>query len=189
MSTSQRKGVHPPWDHDAFSPLFQITPHLFSKKFQTLWKSFYILPFPEKLLDFHPPKFLMTVFLVIDHTFRISPYFPCFSTFPPCFPKMLFSPYFYKFPLCFRQIHLLFTYLLCILFPPTLTMMHLCITQCTYWTPLSQRSYIGQHPTTRVIRSSSYFSVSTSSLILSEGLKLLLSLCRTSFLGQTPKRP
>ena len=25
---------------------------------------------------------------------------------------------------------------MCISFPPTLTMMHLCITQCTYWTPL-----------------------------------------------------
>ena len=25
---------------------------------------------------------------------------------------------------------------MCISFPPYLTMMHLCITQCTYWTPL-----------------------------------------------------
>src|SRR6218665_398354 len=25
---------------------------------------------------------------------------------------------------------------MCFSFPPTLTMMHLCIAQCTYWTPL-----------------------------------------------------
>src|SRR6218665_4042262 len=31
---------------------------------------------------------------------------------------------------------MLFTYFMCISFPPSLTMMHLCITQCTYWTPL-----------------------------------------------------
>ena len=37
---------------------------------------------------------------------------------------------------CFRKIHLLFTYFMCISFPPTFTMMHLCITQFTYWTPL-----------------------------------------------------
>jgi len=37
----------------------------------------------------------------------------------------------------FIKIHLLFTYFMCISFPPTFTMMHLCITQCTYWTPLS----------------------------------------------------
>ena len=59
-------------------------------------------------------------------------YFPCFNTFPPVSRK-LFSPYFDKFPPCFRQIHMLFTCFTCISFPP---MRHLCITQCTYWTPL-----------------------------------------------------
>src|SRR6218665_3317727 len=33
-------------------------------------------------------------------------------------------------------------YILCVYFPPTLTMMHLCITQCTYWTPLSLGGYV-----------------------------------------------
>src|SRR6218665_1165161 len=28
-------------------------------------------------------------------------------------------------------------YILSVYFPPTLTMMHLCITHCTYWTPLT----------------------------------------------------
>src|SRR6218665_2491233 len=56
--------------------------------------------------------------------------------FPPVSRKLLFPPYFDKFPLCFTQIHLLFAYFTCISFPPTFTVMHLCITQCTYWTPL-----------------------------------------------------
>src|SRR6218665_117891 len=72
-------------------PLFQISP-LFSKNFRTQRKIFKLLPFLEKFLDFHPPKFLMTFFLVIDHKFRISPYFCCFSTFPPCFAKIILSP-------------------------------------------------------------------------------------------------
>src|SRR6218665_437043 len=81
----------PPETMMHFPPMFQISP-LFSKNFQTLWKIFSILPFPEKILHFHPPKFLMTFFLVIDHKFRISPYFPCFSTFPPCFAKIIICP-------------------------------------------------------------------------------------------------
>ena len=87
----------PLWDHDAVSALFQISP-LFPKKFQTLSKIFKILPSPKKFLDFHPPKFLMTFFLVIVPKFRISPYFPCFSTFPSCFAKIIIPPYFDKFP-------------------------------------------------------------------------------------------
>ena len=87
-------------------PLFQIFP-LFSENFQTLRKIFTILPFPDKFLDFHPPKFLMT------------PCFPCFNTFPPCFAKIIISPpTLTNFPPCFRQIHLLFTYFTCISFPP-----------------------------------------------------------------------
>src|SRR6218665_3833392 len=89
-----------------FRPLFQIFP-LFSRNFQTLRKMLTILPFPEKFLDFHPPKFLMTFFLVIDHKFRISPLFPENYSFPLL---LQISP-------CFRQIHLLFTYFTCI-FPP-----------------------------------------------------------------------
>src|SRR6218665_1952169 len=58
----------------------------------------------------------MTFFLVIDHKFLIPPYFRCFSSFPPCFAKIILSPYFYKFSPCFRQIHLLFNTLR--VFPP-----------------------------------------------------------------------
>src|SRR6218665_109078 len=108
-----------------FPALFQYTAY-FRKIFRQQF---------SKFLDFHPPQF-MIIFLVIDHKFRISPYFPCFSTFPPCFAKIIISPYFEKFPSCCRKVHLLFTYFMSISSPPPLTMMHLCITQCTYWTPL-----------------------------------------------------
>jgi len=33
----------------------------------------------------------------------------------------------------FTWFYILYVYFV---FPPTFTMMHLCITQCTYWTPL-----------------------------------------------------
>src|SRR6218665_2329846 len=105
------------------SPLFQIFPQ-FPKNFRTFRKILKILPFPEKFLDFHPPTFFMT-FLSSTTNFEFPPYFRCFSTFPLCFAKIVLSPYVYKFPHCFRQIHLLFTYFTVY-----------CITQCTYWTPL-----------------------------------------------------
>src|SRR6218665_2091376 len=80
----------PPKTMMHFSLLFQIFP-LFSKNFRAFRKMLTILPFPDKFLHFHPPKFLMTFFLVIDHKFRISPLFSLFSTFPPCFAKIILS--------------------------------------------------------------------------------------------------
>src|SRR6218665_997596 len=77
-------------------------PSLFSKKFQTLWTIFTILPFPEKFLDFHPPKFLMT-FLVIDHKFRIPPIFSVSVYFPPVSRKFLFPPTLKNFPLFYKN--------------------------------------------------------------------------------------
>ena len=131
----QVRGVHPPWDHDAFAPCFRFPP--ISEKFSDFLEIFSILPFPERFLHFHPPKFLMTFFLVIDHKFRISPLFSLFQFISPLFREnysfplllQIFPPVLNKFT-CF--LHTLRVY-----FPPhTLTMMHLCITQCTYWTPL-----------------------------------------------------
>src|SRR6218665_3791187 len=103
---------------------------LFSTNFQTLWKIFKILPFPENFLDFHPPKFLMT-FLEFPPIFLVSVHFPSVSR------KLLFCPPTMKnFPPVFEKFTC-FLHTLCVfLFPPTLTMMRLCITQCTYWTPL-----------------------------------------------------
>src|SRR6218665_17639 len=55
-------GVHPS-DTMMHSPLFQIFPYFLGPtNVQILSKIFKILPFPDKFLDFHPPKFLMTFF-------------------------------------------------------------------------------------------------------------------------------
>src|SRR6218665_1201438 len=103
-----------------FPPCLGFPPYFL--KIFTLRKIFTILPFPEKFLDFH---------------LEFSPLFSLFQYISPSVSrKLLFPPCFDKFPLCFRQFHLLFTYFTYISFPPTLTMMHLCITQCAYWTPL-----------------------------------------------------
>ena len=61
--------------------------------------------------------------------------FPCFSTFPPVSRKLLFPPTFTNSPVFVTFTCFLHT--LCVFrFSPTLTVMHLCITQCTCWTPL-----------------------------------------------------
>src|SRR6218665_525753 len=112
------------------SPLLQIPPTCLRKIVQTLLKIFQMLPFPEKEFDYHPPKFLMTFF---SHRLKIlnSPsYFRYFNTFPHISRKLLF-PLLFKISLCFRKIYVFFTYFICFSFPPSLTMMHLCITQCT----------------------------------------------------------
>src|SRR6218665_2267589 len=95
-----------------------------------------MLPFPDRVSYFHPQKFLTTFFF--SHRPQISdfpPILPVLEHFPPDLRKFIISPLFSKIPPCFPKIQQLFTYFTCI-FPPTLTMMHLCITQCTYWTPL-----------------------------------------------------
>src|SRR6218665_2236168 len=86
------RGVHPPPETMMhFAPLFQISIPLFSKNLKTLRKLLTILPFPEKFLHFHPLKFLMTFFLFFSYRPQIPPYFPCFSTFPPFFSKIIIS--------------------------------------------------------------------------------------------------
>src|SRR6218665_2684396 len=58
VHTLTYRGVHPPETMMHFPPVSDFP--LFSENFQTLRKIFTILPFPEKFLHFHPPKFLMT---------------------------------------------------------------------------------------------------------------------------------
>src|SRR6218665_4016079 len=116
-----------------FPPCFRFPP-LFSKNCLTFWKIYKMLPFPEKISYFHPPKFLTTFFLVIDHKFRISPLFYYISP-PPIRENLLCPPTFQNFPPVFEKFNS-FLHTLRVISPPTLTMMHLCITQCTYWTPL-----------------------------------------------------
>jgi len=110
---------------------------LFSKNFQTPWKIFKILPFPEKMSRFLYAKISDDLFLLIYHKFRISPLYSLFQYIFSLFRENYYFPLLFKISPCFRKIHLLFTYFLCISFPPTLTTMHLSITQCTCWTPLS----------------------------------------------------
>src|SRR6218665_2389938 len=115
------------------SPLFQMSP-LFSTNFQIV-ENFQNSTFSRKISQFSSVKISDDLFLVIDHKFPpISPVSIHFTLFR----ENYYLPHTLKnVPPCFRKIHLLFTYFMCISFPPTLTMMHLCITRCTYWTPLA----------------------------------------------------
>src|SRR6218665_1167235 len=55
-------------------------------------------------------------------------------------PVIISPPIFTNFPRVFEKFTCSFTYFYVFRFPPTLTMMHLCITQCTYWTPLADQN-------------------------------------------------
>src|SRR6218665_3840971 len=90
--------------------------------------------FPKNFFTFIRQNFCP--FLVIDHKFRICP--PIFAVsvhFPPVSRKLFFPPTFTNFPPILGKFTC-FLHTLRVFCPPTLTMMHLCITQCTYWTPL-----------------------------------------------------
>src|SRR6218665_3975722 len=128
-------GVHPPEAMMHFPSLFQISPHIF-EKFSDSEENFQNFTFSRKISRFSSEKISDDLFLVINHKFRVPPIFPVSVHFHPVSRKLLFFPLLLKIPPCFRKIHLLFTYFTCISFPNTLTVMHLCITQCTYWTPL-----------------------------------------------------
>jgi len=132
------RGVHSPLRPWCISPLFQISPPIFETFSDSLQNLIFFLPFPDKFLDFfiRQNKFLMTFFYPSTTNFEFPLFSSCFSTFLPLFRENYHFPLLWQFPLCFRKIHLFFTSLFCISFPPALTMMHLCITQCTYWTPL-----------------------------------------------------
>src|SRR6218665_3192139 len=90
---------------------------LFPKSVQTPWKIFPISPFPTKTFRCSSAK--ISIFALSVHSSPIS-------------GILLFSPNIFKSP-PFRILHNLFD----LRFPLVLPcMMHLCITQCKYWTPL-----------------------------------------------------
>ena len=120
------RGVHPPEAMMHF-PLFQIFPY-FLKMFRLHENVFQFCRFPTKFFGFRPLKFLMTV-LIIDFEFKISSHI--FAKRYIKFPIIVF-PYFWKIPLDFVRFTCFLHTLRVFRFPPTLTMMHLCITQCTY---------------------------------------------------------
>ena len=112
------RGVHPPWDHDAFSPRFRFPP-IFEKFSDSV----------ENFPNFSSSRNFFPIFIrknfwwpFFSHRPQItdSPLcFPCFGTlFPLCFAKIIISPLLSKLPPCFWNINLLFTCFLCISFPP-----------------------------------------------------------------------
>src|SRR6218665_2218434 len=94
---------------------------------------------PETMMHF-PPMFQISH--PIFEKFSDSGKFSQFYLFPKNFLIFICRNFLLLFfPLLLQISPLFYTnspafYILCVYFPPTLTMMHLCITQCTYWTPL-----------------------------------------------------
>ena len=96
-----------PW---CISPCFRISPYFRRiSGLSEFFLQFYL--FPKTFLTFIRQN---SFFLVIHHKFRIAALFSLFQYIPPLRENYSFPPYFYKFPLCFRQIQLLFTYFTCI---------------------------------------------------------------------------
>ena len=85
------------------------------KKISDSVENFQHLTFSRTISRFSSAKLF---FSHRPHILEFSPIFPVSVHFPPVSRKLLFSPYFGKFPPCFRKIHLLFTYFMCILFLP-----------------------------------------------------------------------
>lgn len=113
------------------SPRFRF-PLLFYKKFQIPWKTFPISSFPT---NFFLRQNFWCPFLVESPC-----YFRCFGTFLPISGKFLF-PYFFKFPPSFVKFTCFLHDFMWFSFSPSLANDHdLCITHCTYWTPLSSTS-------------------------------------------------
>ena len=119
-----------------FSPIF--------KKISDSVKNFKNFTFFRPIFTIFLCQISEDLFLVIDPefwilppTFEFSPHiFPVSVYFPPLSRK-LFFPLLLQISPCFRKFTC-FLHTLCVFrFPHTLTMMHLCITQCTYWTPLN----------------------------------------------------
>jgi len=116
MWVGHGRGVHSPWGNDAFPLCFRFPP-CFRKMFSVRGKfpKFYL--FLKNFSIFIHQNFWWS-FLVINHKFRISPLFSLFQYISLSIStKLFFPPYFYKFPLCFQQIYLFFTYFMCFSFP------------------------------------------------------------------------
>ena len=119
------------------APLFQIFPPIFEKCSDSVL-NFRTCTLFRKISRFSSAKIYDDLFLVIDQP-QISNfphYFASFSTFSPLFCENYYSPTFTNFPPVFKKFTCFLRTFRVFRFSPTLTMMHLCITQCTYWTPL-----------------------------------------------------
>src|SRR6218665_2157283 len=110
-------------------PLFQIFP-LFQKNFSRLrrkFSQFYLFLKKSKIFI---RQISDDIFLVIDYKFVISPYFCSFSPFPLFLNNFHFSPTFSNLPTNFIKCSCFLHAFGDFRFPPSLTMMHLCIPQC-----------------------------------------------------------
>ena len=117
---------------------FSTFPPCFAKIFISSEGNFHKFTFSKKNSSISCPEISDDLLLVINHKFEISPLFFLFQYISPSVSRIfLFPPYFDKFfaPVLDKFTCFLHT-LLVFRLPPTLTMMHLCITQCTYWMPL-----------------------------------------------------
>jgi len=103
------RGVHPPLRQLYISPMFQIP--LFPKNVQTPWKFFPNFTFSHKILRISSAN-------ISDDLFWISPYFRCFSGFPPISAKLLFPPIFANSP-SFCKMYV-FLHTLCVFRFPSL---------------------------------------------------------------------
>src|SRR6218665_1487996 len=82
--------------HDAFPPVSDF-PRIFEKFLDSI-DNFLHFTFSPKISPFSAAKISDDLFLVIDHKFRISPYFPYFGHFPPVSRKL------FKFPPVLEKI-------------------------------------------------------------------------------------
>src|SRR6218665_71558 len=119
-----------------FPPLFQISP-LFSKNFKILWRICNTFDLSPKNFRFSSAEISDDLFF--SHRPQILNFPPIFTVsvhFPLFRGNYYFPPYFDKFPSLLNKFTCFLHTLRVFRFPPTFIMMHLCITQCTYWTPL-----------------------------------------------------
>ena len=116
QSIRQGRGVHPPWDHDAFPPVSD-SPYFLK------FSQFYL--FPTNFLIFIRQNFSWLVFLVIDQKFRNSPLFSLFQYISPLFRKnYYFPPALTHFPPCLDKFTCFLHTLRVFRLPPTLYFDH-----------------------------------------------------------------
>src|SRR6218665_2404065 len=111
------RGVRPPEAMMHFPPVSDF-PTIFDKISASV-ENFQNVIFSRKSFRFSSAKISDDLFLVIDHKFRISPYFPCFSTFPPVRENYYFSPTFKNSPSVFEKFTC-FLHTLCVFRLPLL---------------------------------------------------------------------
>src|SRR6218665_479130 len=82
---------------------------------------------------------------------EISPLFSLLLYISPLFHQNYYFPLLLQISPLFSKNSRVFLHTFCVFrFPPTLTMMRLCITQCTYWTPLCLVPEVCPAPWTRL---------------------------------------